>query len=243
MHKLFESFARWYDLHTPPGHYFRDHELVLSLAAQFGQGARILDVGCGTGVLLEKARAAGFDATGFDVSAPMIRQAKKRLETSSVWVQRMQDLATRDSHDIVVSLSWCVHYCDHLEDLRVAISNMKNSLVAGGRLLLQVAHGPNLHSDWCEDRETGPTGIVDDVKLRFRFQPDATRIDTLLAEYEFVCASTGDSFHETHKLNGTNANLVAEVVRGVGLGDVEIWNSWRGDLFTDGGNVFVTGVR
>jgi SAM-dependent methyltransferase len=243
MHKLFDSFAGWYDFHTPPDHYFRDHELVLSLAAHFGQGARLLDVGCGTGVLVEKAQAAGFDAAGFDASEYMIDVARKRLRESSVWVQRMQDLATRNCYDIVVSLSWCIHYCRSVGELRATIARMNESLGPGGRLLLQVAHGPNLPAEWAEDREIGPTGLADDVRLRFRFQSDPTRADTLFADYEFNCASTGESFNETHQLNVVNANIIAELTRDAGFDYVEIWNSWRRDAFADSGNVFVTGVR
>lgn len=243
MHKLFDSFAGWYDLHTPPDHYFRDHELALSLASKIGPNARLLDVGCGTGVLVAKARAAGLAAAGCDASAKMIEVARKRLGKDTVWVQRMQELDEMSRYDIIVSLSWCVHYCADMAELHDVIIRMNRALIPGGRLLLQVAHAPNLRRDWAEDRETGPTGLADDVTLRFRFRTDPGNPQSLLADYAFSCGSTGEAFNETHRLNVANANMVADLFKATAFDRVEVWNSWRCDPFVDSGNVFVTGVR
>ena len=73
MYLLFDALAHRYDLHTPPDHYRHDHAFVLEQAATLGSPCRLLDVGCGTGVLVEKARRAGVLAMGIDASPGMIR--------------------------------------------------------------------------------------------------------------------------------------------------------------------------
>ncbi|TXC79106.1 class I SAM-dependent DNA methyltransferase [Paraburkholderia azotifigens] len=243
MYNLFDTFARRYDWHTPPDHYFRDHELVISLAAEYGPDARLLDVGCGTGVLISKAIAAGIQASGFDASADMVEVARGRIKKDAVWVQRMQELDQRDCYDLVVSLSWCVHYCADRNELQDVVERMYRSLRPGGRLLLQVAHADNLSNEWLEDREMGPAGLPDDVVLRFRFRTAPGRSDVMLADYGFVCHSLGEAFSETHELNVANAIEIADMLHVSRYDDVQIWDSWKRDPFASSGNVFVTGLR
>jgi arsenite methyltransferase len=45
---------------------------------QFPSGARVLDLGCGTGVTLARLRAAGLAAVGLDVSSSLLALAKTR---------------------------------------------------------------------------------------------------------------------------------------------------------------------
>src|SRR5260370_664425 len=100
---LFGKVADRYDWHTPPHHYQDDHAFVLSKFPN--KGCRILDVGCGTGVFLERAAHAGLDATGIDASAEMIAIASTRVNSDRVRVARMQELSECETYDGIVSLS------------------------------------------------------------------------------------------------------------------------------------------
>jgi len=77
-------------------------------AADLAGATRVLDVGCGTGALLEAAVAAGTDAVGVDISPSMIEAAARRVPGASVVVADAQttDLlaaAPGDPFDRVVS--------------------------------------------------------------------------------------------------------------------------------------------
>lgn len=242
MHNLFHAFAERYDLHTPPDHYFRDHQLVLDLLGANSGGACLLDIGCGTGVLVEKALNCGFVAQGFDASQEMIRVARKRIGTEAVWVQRMQDLSASNRYDLAVSLSWCVHYCADEIELVDVFRRIHAALAPGGRVLLQVAHSPNLASDWMEDLEPGPSGLMDDISLRFRFRRDQVQDGLLHADYAYTCASTGEKFSETHDLRVTDISVLRRLLIEASFDNVEVWDSWRRDAFSNGGNVFITGT-
>ena len=88
MYQLFNQFAHRYDLHTPPGHYQHDHAFVIAEALRVAPiRCRLLDVGCGTGVFLEAACAAGIDGHGLDASDRMIDRATKRLSSERLRVQ------------------------------------------------------------------------------------------------------------------------------------------------------------
>lgn len=240
MHKLYESYGHRYDLHTPPGHYQHDHQLVLDLARERGLPCRLLDIGCGSGVLVGKARAAGIDAFGIDAAEGMIAAARARVPEGAVRVQRMQDLDELNRYDLVVSLSWSIHYCTGAVELADILSRIRAALVPGGGLLLQVAHGPHLAEGWREDHEVGPTGLPSDVMLRYRFrtEPSSSR---LFADYVYRCETLLEALEETHVLGMTDAHAVASLAEQAGFESVTIWDSWRRDAFADSGNVFIWG--
>jgi SAM-dependent methyltransferase len=240
MHKLFETFAHRYDLHTPPDHYQHDHQLVLDLAREHGPACRILDIGCGTGVLVAKALEAGFDAYGVDASESMIAAASRRVPSDRLRVQRMQGLDDIARYDFIVSTSWSIHYCSGERELLDILMRARCALASVGRLLLQVAHGPNLREEWCEDREPGPEGVPDDISLRYRFSRDEAFPGRLNAEYVYRCKSTGEAMEESHVLEAADAMIVARTARSAGFDDVQTWNSWRRDALSSSGSVWVT---
>ncbi len=53
-------------------------------AADLGSARRVLDVGCGTGTLLDAAVAVGADAVGVDISSAMVDAARRRVPTATV---------------------------------------------------------------------------------------------------------------------------------------------------------------
>lgn len=237
MHKLFNDFGHRYDLHTPPSHYQHDHRFVLELMRERAPGGRLLDVGCGTGVLLEKAHATGIEAHGIDISPTMLDEARRRVPADFLRLLTMQDLREEGRFDAIVSLSWSIHYCEDLEQLSGVLHKLRCALKPGGFLLLQVAHSPNFTGEWLEDEEPGPTGEEHDVHLRFRFRPDGPR--HAYADYAYKCLSRGEEFSESHRLTGTDATWLAARLPAVGFADIAIWNSWRRDPLSGSGIVFV----
>jgi ubiquinone/menaquinone biosynthesis C-methylase UbiE len=72
-----EEYERWFE--TPIGRLVKQYEsrLLIEMACP-GQGEKILDVGCGTGVFTADLLAVGSEVTGLDLSLPMLRFAKKK---------------------------------------------------------------------------------------------------------------------------------------------------------------------
>lgn len=240
MHALFDRFAERYDLHTPPSHYQHDHAFVLDMASSFPAPCSLLDVGCGTGVLLEKAQRAGMNAFGIDASAGMVRVAGARVGEGAVAHRRMQDIAAEAAYDLVVALSWTLNYCENLDELTDVLRRMHRALRPGGRLLLQVAHAMHVDGEPMEDREPGPTGVEDDVTFAYRF----VRLDSegleMRAEYGYSCGSLDERLREKHILRVTDARVVAGCVRETNFAQVEIYDSWRRDPFKSSASPFVT---
>jgi SAM-dependent methyltransferase len=104
-------------------------------------GARVLEVGCGTGTLLGDLLAAGYDCTAVDASAQMVAAAhaelrRRRLDRSGAQISqaRAQDLPFADgTFDTVIS----TFPAPYIGDGR-AIREIARVLRPGGRLVVVV---------------------------------------------------------------------------------------------------------
>ena len=104
-------------------------------AAELGGATRVLDIGCGTGALLEAAVAAGTGAVGVDISPSMIEAAARRVPAASVVVADAQttDLlaaAPGDPFDRVVSRFGVMFFDDPV----AAFANIRAAVAPGAEL-------------------------------------------------------------------------------------------------------------
>ena len=79
-------WARFAEPHTRPL-----FEAVLA-ATSVTAGIRLLDVGCGSGLLLELAAARGATVTGLDVSPGLLAVARDRVPDAELWLGDLQEL-------------------------------------------------------------------------------------------------------------------------------------------------------
>jgi SAM-dependent methyltransferase len=238
---LFGSAAERYDWHTPPYHYQHDHTFVLSHLPK--PPSRVLDVGCGTGVFLEKAIAAGFDAVGLDSSAEMVSIASSRVGSDRVLRAQMQDLAEIEAYDSIVSLCWSFNYVSSFLEAEDVLTRFFNALRPQARLILQIAHAPNADGVLNEDREPGPRGEPNDVLFLYRFSQVKDNCGELLAQYVYGCKSLHELLFEEHKLGAADARRVAEIASKVGFENVNVLDSWRGEPLAQSISAFVLADR
>jgi ubiquinone/menaquinone biosynthesis C-methylase UbiE len=232
MTRLFDEFAHRYDLHTPPEHYRHDHDFVLETLRSWATPCHVLDVGCGTGVFLDKARRQEMRIRGIDASPAMVREAETRLGRGLVAVQRMQELAEGPAYHAIVSLSWTLNYCESHSELLHVLRRFHRALLPRGGVVLQVAHAANAPVGVMEDRERGPGGTPDDVLFLYRFRRIAGEPDDLEAQYVYVCKSAGELLHERHLLRVADATAVATCAREAGFEEVKLFDSFRRDAFS-----------
>lgn len=223
MYPLFHDFAHRYDLHTPPGHYQHDYAFAIGEALRAApQNCRLLDVGCGTGVFLEAAIAAGIEGHGIDAAPKMVEVAQRRLGPERVRVQRMQEISEESAFDVICALSWVIHYCETKDALLDVFRRCHRALRGDGLLLLQVANDERMTGAVTIDREPGPNGEPDDTYLLHRFQPTADAEHRVLADYVYASIALGELLCDQHELRFASPTLVAEVLRSAGFENVTV---------------------
>ena len=87
MEQYAEGFAQAYDEHWSP-YPTRAAEQLLRLHRALDPNAerRLLDIGCGTGIVAAQFQQAGYEVTGLDISEAMLRRARTRLGEGAVFV-------------------------------------------------------------------------------------------------------------------------------------------------------------
>lgn len=128
----YDEFSAWYDRGRDQGYHAFLDQSQLSLLAPYTSGARICEVGCGTGLLLKEVAPVSADALGVDISRRMLMQAHQRR------LNVVQGSATalplsNDSFDLVYSFK----VLPHIRDIRLALDEVARVLVPGGRAFLE----------------------------------------------------------------------------------------------------------
>jgi SAM-dependent methyltransferase len=131
-HPLVESIVRWVGTR---------HVRFLSLGLP--HGARVLDVGCGRGVVLGALADRGLAVHGVEVSAAAARGADPRAEIRIA--ERLADARYPRSHFDQV-LVW--HVLEHLADPRETLEEVHRILRPGGRLIVAVPNFASWQAEW-----------------------------------------------------------------------------------------------
>lgn len=156
--RYYDAFAARYEArrggNVPGGYHDMLDDLEMGFLRPFAEGREVLEVGCGTGLLLE--RIAGFSsrAVGIDLSPGMLDHARKRgLDVAE---GSATDLPFEDaSFDVACSFKVLAH----VEDLDRALSEMLRVVRPGGVIVAELYNRRSLRA---LVKRLGPAGAVAD---------------------------------------------------------------------------------
>ena len=138
------------------------YNVILNELSKLRRG-RLLDIGCGEGVLLENARRQGFDVSGIDCSEYAVEIChRKNLNVVCLDIEE-QEFPFNEEFDIVITADTIEHLYDHYKFLAL----VNNCLKEKGLLFLTTAN-----SSWLFYRVyyllgKTPTEIQNPLHLRF----------------------------------------------------------------------------
>ena len=126
--------ATLYDALNPPGAHT---EFYLGLPGPLPR--RILDVGCGTGLLACELAARGHEVAGADPAAAMLAVARHRPGGSRVrWIQAdAAGLSVRTRFDLILMTGHVFQLLLDDEDVAGALRVLRRHLASGGRIVLE----------------------------------------------------------------------------------------------------------
>lgn len=138
---LFDQYAPSYENHLKE--YLRYnvpaelHKLFMSLINPMDHSLRILDLGCGTGLMAEQFKPQTKEIIGIDLSAEMLKIAAnkriyQRLENSDI----LDALNQYHNYDLIIAAD----VLPYLGDLKEFFLKTNKSLNIGGFLLISIEH-------------------------------------------------------------------------------------------------------
>jgi ubiquinone/menaquinone biosynthesis C-methylase UbiE len=128
----YDDFSSWYERERSYGYHSLIDELEVLAVRDFAAGRRVLEAGCGTGLVLSRLARVAREAHGFDLSAGMVQKARER--GLSVTLGSVTQIPFRDNtFDFVCSFKVLAH----VPDITDALAELARVTRPGGTLALE----------------------------------------------------------------------------------------------------------
>lgn len=195
----YDDFSSWYERERASGYHAMIDEIEVDAIRELAVGKRVLEAGCGTGLVLSRLREVASETHGFDLSAGMVHKARER--GLSVALGSVTDVPFRDnSFDLVCSFKVLAH----VPDIKRALAELSRVTRPGGHLALEFYNPWSLR--YVAKRLAGPGRISEDrteadVYTRWDTPLDIPKLlppELSLVEYRGVRVVTPAAF--VHKL-------------------------------------------
>lgn len=148
-----ERVTRFWDNMTHTGKYFSDAvgDSLIDLASKETGGlkGRILDYGCGPGILLEKLLKRGATCEGADTSPDSLQVAKRRLgknadQCALTLLQGIPSSLPDNAFDVVFFVETIEHVLT--QELPQTLAELQRIVRPGGHVIVSTPHNENLDS-------------------------------------------------------------------------------------------------
>ena len=128
----YDDFSASYERPRGAGYHALIDDLEVSTIRDLARGKRVLEAGCGTGLVLSRLADVAAEAHGFDLSRGMVQQA--RLRGLSVTLGSVTAVPFRDaSFDLVCSFKVLAH----VPQITEALTELSRVTRPGGMLALE----------------------------------------------------------------------------------------------------------
>lgn len=128
----YDDFSDSYERARGQGYHQMIDQLELAATEPYARNARVLELGCGTGLILERVAEVAKEAVGIDLSEKMAQRARDR--GLDVRIASICDLPFEDER---FDLSYSFKVLAHVPDIDGAILEAARVTRPGGHLLLE----------------------------------------------------------------------------------------------------------
>jgi ubiquinone/menaquinone biosynthesis C-methylase UbiE len=135
----YDDFAGWYERERHlPYHRMLD-DLEVELVERYGDGRDVLEVGCGTGLILGRAAQFARSAQGIDLSGGMLAKAAARGLVVAQASATQLPIASKS-----VDVAYSFKVLAHIPDIRGAMAEMARVVRPGGWVLAEFYNARSL---------------------------------------------------------------------------------------------------
>lgn len=130
--EYYDDFAGWYERGREQGYHALIDELEVATLAPLIEGKSVLEVGCGTGLILQRLVPLASELVGIDLSPGMLEKARERgfdVHEASATELPFED----DRFDVVCSFKVLAH----VPDIGKALAEIARVTKPGGHMVLE----------------------------------------------------------------------------------------------------------
>lgn len=153
--RYYDDFSTSYERERGYGYHQMLDDLEVRLTEEYARGARVLELGCGTGLILERIAKVAKEAVGIDLSEGMAQRARER--GLDVHIGSVTDLPFEDES---FDLAYSFKVLAHVPDIETAIHEAVRVTRPGGHLLLELYNPWSLR--YLAKKVAGPQPISED---------------------------------------------------------------------------------
>jgi ubiquinone/menaquinone biosynthesis C-methylase UbiE len=128
----YDDFSSWYERQRHQPYHRMLDELEVGVVERYGRGAQVLEVGCGTGLVLGRVQSFAAEATGVDLSGGMLAKATARglrvIQGSAT------DLPVATAS---VDVAYSFKVLAHIPDIEQALAEMARVVRPGGWVIAE----------------------------------------------------------------------------------------------------------
>lgn len=128
----YDAFSERYEIGRDAGYHALVDALTVEFLRPYARGRDVLEVGCGTGLILKEVVGEARRAVGVDLSAGMLRRSRERGLRVAQGDAGALPFGS-ETFDVVCAYK----VLPHIQDLKAALAEMSRLLRPGGHLLLE----------------------------------------------------------------------------------------------------------
>jgi len=211
----YSKVAHFYDYLMRHVEYDRWYQYIIKLLNTYGiESKNILEIACGTGIMLEKFAIHGYHVFGMDASRIMLQEATRRIDSkydSLFWCGDMRQFSVTPNFDAVICLYDSINYCMSINAFKQTLFNAVAALTPSGILIFDVCTIRNCKMNFRDYTETDGIGNIEYTRTA-RF--DSIR-NVQLNEF-FVAMDTEDGqkyYIEKHVQQMYKLEKLASIIR------------------------------
>lgn len=188
----------------------------------------VMEICCGTGLMLEQLVRLGHRVTGLDRSAAMLEQARKRLGDQVPLVHaELPRIPVPDRFDAVVCAAGALNYTPDAQTLTQTFRAVAERLRTGGSFVFDLLSRHKLETGFGRSW----AGELDDLAFIWKFEHHAGGGHSDLMYTQFLREEGGDgctyrATRELHRLYVLDRDMVHEAARAAGFGDVTVFDNY-----------------
>lgn len=148
---LEKKFADFYDEMMIYVDYDKWAKLIDNRIREFLTGKKIMEIGCGTGEILQRLAAYGYEVSGIDISEEMLRIAKSKYDSLDIKKEDMRIIKNEFEFDGVVCVFDALNYLQSFEELKLVFENIKRAIKPNGIFLFDLLNRKMIDSMFPED--------------------------------------------------------------------------------------------